>query len=189
MQNHFKTKKKHKEAKDKTSTGQDVGKAGRTTKKRGKEGGKQAEYFSASPKERGERGRSGQSYSERTWGEQGEYFSASPKERQTKGERKAQSANRERRRTKRLLKDYQKARRVLFKRRLRQLKRSNEAKRKARAQQVFYTARSPSLQRLCYYGSFSMLLVLNNNAVRPQKQCYKNDKEGGARKSPVLSRK
>ena len=39
-------------------------------------------------------------------GKQGDYFSASPKERQTKGERKAQSANRERRRTKRILKDY-----------------------------------------------------------------------------------
>lgn len=92
MQNHFKTKEKHKEAKDKTSPGQDVDKTGRTTKKRGKEGG--------------EKGRSGRSCSERTWGEQGEYFSASPKERQTKGERKAQSANRERGRTKRVLKDY-----------------------------------------------------------------------------------
>jgi hypothetical protein len=69
-----------------------VCKAGRTTKKRGKEGS--------------EKGRQGQSYSERMRGEQGEYFSASPKERQTDGERKTQSANRERRRTKRVLKDY-----------------------------------------------------------------------------------
>jgi len=53
----------------------------------------------------GERGGSRQSCLERTWGEQAEYFSASPKERQTKGERKAQSANRERRRTKRDMKD------------------------------------------------------------------------------------
>jgi hypothetical protein len=81
LQNHFRTKEKHKEAKDKTSTGQDVYKTGRTTKKRGKEGG--------------ERGRRGQCCSERMWGEQGEYFRTSPKERQTKGERKAQSANRE----------------------------------------------------------------------------------------------
>ena len=101
MQNHFKTKEKHKEAKDKTSPGQDVDKTGRTTKKRGKEGG--------------ERGRSGRSYSERTWGEQGEYFRTSPKERQMNGERKAQSTNREQRRTKRVLKDDQKARRVLLK--------------------------------------------------------------------------
>ena len=57
--------------------GQDVCKAVRTAKKRRKEGGEQAEYFSASPKER-----------------------------QTNGERKAQSANREQRRTKRVLKDY-----------------------------------------------------------------------------------
>jgi hypothetical protein len=92
LQNHFKTKEKHKEAKDKTSTGQDVGKAGRTTKKRGKEGGG--------------RERSGRSCSERMWGEQGGYFSTTPKERQTNGERKAQSANREQRRTKRVLKDY-----------------------------------------------------------------------------------
>ena len=63
-----------------------MGKAGRTVKKRRKEGGKR-----------------------------GEYFRTNPKERQTNGERKAQSANRERRRTKRLLKDYQKARRVLLK--------------------------------------------------------------------------
>ena len=150
-------------------------KAGRTTKKRRKEGG--------------ERGRSGRSSSERTWGEQGEHVSVSPKERQTNGERKAQSANRERGRTKRVLKDYQKAKRVLLKRRLRQLERSNEAKRKAQAQQVFCTARFPTLQRRCYYSSFSTPLALNSNAVRPQKQCYKNDKEGGARKSPVLSRK
>jgi hypothetical protein len=52
-----------------------VGKAGRTTKKRRKEGS--------------ERGRSGQCWSERIWGEQGEYFRTSPKERQTNGERKA----------------------------------------------------------------------------------------------------
>lgn len=155
--------------------GQDVCKAVRTAKKRRKEGGG--------------RGRSGRSYSKRMWGEQGEYFSASPKERQTKGERKAQSANREQGRTKRAKKDYLKAKRVLFKRRLRQLERSNEANRKARAQQVFCTAHSPTLQRRCYYSSFSTLFVLNNNAIRPQKQCYKNDKEGGARKSPVLSRK
>ena len=57
--------------------GQDVCKAVRTAKKRRKEGGEQAEYFSASPKER-----------------------------QTKGERKAQNINREQRRTKRVLKDY-----------------------------------------------------------------------------------
>lgn len=123
------------------------------------------------------------------WGEQGEYVSVTPKERQTNGERKAQSANRERRRTKRLLKDYQKARRELFKRRLRQLERSNEARRKARAQQVFFTARSPTLQSRCYHSSFSTPLALNSNAVRPQKQCYKNEKEGRTRKSPVLSRK
>jgi hypothetical protein len=123
------------------------------------------------------------------WGEQGEYVSVSPKERQTNGERKAQSANRERRRTKRAKKEYNKAKRVLFKRRLRQSERSNEAKRKAQAQQVFCTARSPTLQSRCYYGSFSTLFVLNSNDIRPQKQCYKNDKEGGARKSPVLSRK
>ena len=67
MQNDFKTKEKHKEAKDKTSTGQNVGKAGRRAKKRRKGGGK--------------RGRSGRSFSERTWDEQGEYFSVSPKER------------------------------------------------------------------------------------------------------------
>jgi len=85
----------------------------------------------------------------------------------------------------RLLKDKKSS----FKRGLRQLKRSNEAKRKARAQQVFCTARSPTLQRLCYYGSFSTPLALNSNAVRPQKQCYKNEKEGRTRKSPVLSRK
>ena len=150
-------------------------KTGRTTKKRGKEGG--------------EKGRSGRSCSERTWGKQGEYVSVSPKERQTNGERKAQSANREQGRTKRGKKDYLKAKRVLFKRRLRQLKRSNEAKRKARAQQVFCTARSPTLQSRCYHSSFSTPLALNSNAVRPQKQCYKNEKEGRARKSPVLSRK
>jgi hypothetical protein len=68
-----------------------VDKTGRTTKKRGKEGG--------------ERGRRGQCCSERTWGKQAEYVSVTPKERQTNGERKAQSANRERRRTKRILKD------------------------------------------------------------------------------------
>jgi len=66
------------------------------------------------------------------------------------------------------------------------LERSKEAKRKAQAQQVFCTAHSPTLQRLCYYSSFSTPLALNSNAVRPQKQCYKNDKEGGARKSPVF---
>ena len=126
---------------------------------------------------------------ERTWGKQGEYVSVSPKERQTNGERKAQSANRERGRTKRAKKDYLKARRVLLKRRLRQLERSNEAKRKAQAQQVFCTARSPTLQRRCYYSSFSTPLALNSNAIRPQKQYYQNEKEGGARKSPVLSRK
>ena len=152
-----------------------MGKAGRTAKKRRKEGG--------------ERGRNGRSSSERTWGEQGEYVSVSPKERQTNGERKAQSANREQGRTKRVLKDYQKARRVLLKRRLRQLERSNEAKRKAQAQQVFCTARSPTLQSWCYYSSFSTPLALNSNAIHPQKQCYKNDKESGTRKSPVLSRK
>ena len=38
-------------------------------------------------------------------GEQGEYFRTSPKERQTNGERKAQSANKEQGRTKRILKD------------------------------------------------------------------------------------
>ena len=81
MQNHFKTKKKHKEAKDKTSTRQNVGKAGRIANEEDKEGG--------------ERGRSGRSRSERTWGKQAEYFSAPPKERQTKEERKAQNANRE----------------------------------------------------------------------------------------------
>jgi len=140
-------------------------------------------------KKEGERGGSRQSCLERTWGEQAEYFSASPKERQTKGERKAQSANREQGRTKRVLKDYQKARRELFKRRLRLLERSNEAKRKAQAQQVFCTARSPTLQGRCYYSSFSTPLALNSNAVRPQKQYYKNEKESGARKSPVLSRK
>ena len=175
MLNHFKTKEKHKEAKDKTSTGQNVGKAGRTTKERRKEGG--------------ERGRRGQSCSERTWGEQEECVSVTPKERQTNGERKAQSANRERGRTKRAKKDYNKAKRVLFKRRLRLLERDNEAKRKARAQQVFCTARSPTLQRRCYYGSFSTPLALKSNAVRPQKQCYKKEKEGRTRKSPVLSRK
>lgn len=68
--------------------------------------GEQGEHFSASPKERGEKGRSGQSYSERTWGEQEEYVSVSPKERQTNGERKAQSANREWGRIKRDMKDY-----------------------------------------------------------------------------------
>ena len=140
-------------------------------------------------KQRGERGGSRQSCLERTWGEQGEYVSVSPKERQTNGERKAQSANREQGRTKRAKKDYLKARRVLLKRGVRQLERSNEAKRKAQAQQVFCTARSPTLQRRCYHSSFSTLLALNSNAVRPQKQYYKNDKEGGARKSPVLSRK
>jgi len=92
LQNHFKTKEKHKEAKDKTNTGQDVGKAGWTTKKRRKEGGG--------------RGSCGQSCSERTWGEQGEYVSVTPKERQTNGERKAQHANKEQGRTKRILKDY-----------------------------------------------------------------------------------
>lgn len=56
--------------------GQDVCKAVRTAKKRRKEGGEQAEYFSASPKER-----------------------------QTKGERKAQSANREWGRIKRDMQD------------------------------------------------------------------------------------
>ena len=55
MQNNKKTKEKHKEAKDKTSTGQDVCKAVKTAKKRRKEGGEQAEYFSASPKEKGEK--------------------------------------------------------------------------------------------------------------------------------------
>ena len=152
-----------------------MGKAGRTAKKRRKEGG--------------ERGRRGRSFSERTWGEQGKNVSVTPKERLTNGERTAQSANRERGRTKRAKKDYLKAKRVLFKRRLRLLERSNEAKKKAQAQQVFCTARSPTLQRRCYYGSFSTLLVLNSNAVHPQKQCYKNEKEGRARKSPVLSRK
>ena len=122
-------------------------------------------------------------------GKQGEYVSVTPKERQTNGERKAQSANREQGRTKRGKKDYLKAKRVLFKRGVRQLERSNEAKRKARAQQVFCTARSSTLQRRCYYSSFSTPLVLNSNDIRPQKQYYKNDKEGGARKSPVLSRK
>jgi len=57
-------------------------------------------------KEGGGRGRSGRSYSKRTWGEQGEYFSVSPKERQTNGERTAQSANREWGRIKRDMKDY-----------------------------------------------------------------------------------
>jgi len=47
----------------------------------------------------------------------------------------------------------------------------------------------PTLQRRCHYSSFSTLLELNSNDIRPQKQYYKNDKEGGARKSPVLSRK
>ena len=72
--------------------GQNVGKTGRRAKKRRKEGGK--------------RGSEGRSCSERTWGEQGEDVSVSPKERQTNGERKAQSANREQGRTKRVLKDY-----------------------------------------------------------------------------------
>lgn len=67
--------------------------------------GEQGEYFRTSPKERGEREKSGRSCSERTWGEQGEYFRTSPKERQTNGERKAQSANKEQGRTKRILKD------------------------------------------------------------------------------------
>ena len=150
---------------------------------------RQAERQSKGEKKGGERGRSGRRFSERTWDEQGEYVSVSPKERQTNGERKAQSANREQGRTKRAKKDYLKAKRVLFKRRLRQLERSNEAKRKARAQQVFCTARSPTLQRRCYYSSFSTLFALNSNAVHCQKQCYKNDKEGGTRKSPVLSQK
>jgi len=64
------------------------------------------------------------------------------------------------------MKDYKKEKKVLFKRRWRQLERSNEAKRKARAQQVFCTARSPTLQRLCYYGSFSTPLSLNSNAIK-----------------------
>ena len=72
--------------------GQDVCKAVRTAKERRKEGG--------------ERGRSGRSFSEKTWGEQGEYVSVTPKERQTNGERTAQSANREQGRTKRAKKDY-----------------------------------------------------------------------------------
>jgi hypothetical protein len=152
-----------------------VCKAGRTAKKRRKEGDG--------------RGRSGRSFSERTWGEQAEYVSVTPRERQTNGKRTEQSANRERGRTKRAKKDYNKAKRVLFKRRLRLLERSNEAKRKAQAQQVFCTARSPTLQSWCYYSSFSTPLALNSNSIRPQKQCYKNDKEGGVRKSPVLSRK
>ena len=81
MQNHFKTKEKHKEAKDKTSPGQDVDKTGRTTKKRGKEGG--------------ERGRSGQSYSERTWGEQGNILAQAQKKgrRMEREKRKAQIEN------------------------------------------------------------------------------------------------
>lgn len=52
MQNDFKTKEKHKEAKDKTSTRQNVGKAGRTAKKRGKEGGKEEEAGGDFQKER-----------------------------------------------------------------------------------------------------------------------------------------
>ena len=57
-------------------------------------------------KEESERGRSGRSFSEKTWGEQGKYVSVTPKERQTNEKRKAQSANREQGRTKRVLKDY-----------------------------------------------------------------------------------
>ena len=57
-------------------------------------------------KKEGERGGSRQSCLERTWGKQAEYFSAPPKERQTKEERKAQNANREQGRTKRVKKDY-----------------------------------------------------------------------------------
>ena len=151
--------------------------------------GEQGQYFRTTPKERQTDGERKAQNANREWGEQVEYFSASPKERQTNGERTAQSANRERGRTKRDMKDYNKTKRELFKRRLRLLERNNEAKKKAQAHPSFCTARSPSLQRRCYYGSFSTLFVLNSNDIRPQKQCYKNNKEGGARKSPVLSRK
>lgn len=101
-----KRKKSTKKPKTKRARGKTWARLVERQRKGEKKRGKQAEYFSASPKERGERGRSGQSYSERTWGEQGEYVSVTPKERQTNGERKAQSTNRERRRTKRTKKDY-----------------------------------------------------------------------------------
>lgn len=104
MQNHFKTKKKHKEAKDKTSTRQNVGKAGRIANEEDKEGAKEEEAGGAVQKEHGankrnilahprKKGRRRKREKRRTQiengGEQGEYFSASPKERQTNGERKA----------------------------------------------------------------------------------------------------
>ena len=95
MQNHFKTKEKHKKAKDKTSTGQDVDKTGRTTKKKRKEGGKQAEYFSASPKERGEREKAGGAVQKERGANKGNIFVQPPKKGRRIGreKRRAQIEN------------------------------------------------------------------------------------------------